>query len=114
MNPQPSADPNTPAAKTPITEQPPYERAYEPCLEVGSLVALKRIKDNHDHNIPFWRDKNIALVQEVYWKSHDCRWDENGYDAEPRWISVPCATLLWDDGNTTCTTHNAVRVINEA
>jgi hypothetical protein len=100
--------------KTPITERPPYEPAYEPYLKVGSLVTLKTIEQNHDNNIPFWKNKNFALVQEVYWNSHDCWWDEDGFDAPSHFISVPSSTLLWNDGETTCTSQNALEVISES
>lgn len=107
----------TKSRRVPTTESPPYEPAYEPYLKVGSLVTLKQMQENHDNDIPFWRGKHSALVLEVFWSPHDKRWDAGAAEslrADPGFVSVPAAVLLWNDGKTTNTTQNALEVISES
>ena len=90
----------------------PYKKAFEPTLEVGMLVTLKSMEENHATNIPFWKNKNHGIVKNVGWSL--CDWTEDGLSSNPDdWYVVPFIDLVWDDGDETHTSQNAVIILSE-
>jgi len=96
---------------TPITSPAPYSIAFEPTLSVGDLVTLTSAQRSHRQSAQLWRNKNVAVVQEVFWAA--CDWGEEGTILDKdEWKSVPAAILLWNDGETTNTSQNVVKVLS--
>jgi len=94
----------------------PYKKSVPVTVKVGDLVTMLDGDLNNPRVSPgpFWIDKRFALVKEAYWDL--CKWsEEKPYEPDPeKWFVVATAILEWNDGDSTNTSHNCLRILSGA